>query len=82
MLKYTYNDKDRSEVLLFASKLPYVNVRPSRLTNGPAKGQVQASLTGNELSHSISRVDVASFLITQLTDTQWLRQLPLISYPK
>ena len=77
-----YNDKDRGEALLFASKLPYVNVRPSRLTNGPAKGNVKASLSGHGLGHSISRADVASFLIAQLSDDQWLGQSPLISYPK
>jgi uncharacterized protein YbjT (DUF2867 family) len=77
-----YNDKDRGEALLFASKLPYINVRPSRLTNGPAMGQVKASLSGQGMGHRISRADVASFLITQLSDDQWIGQSPLISYPK
>jgi uncharacterized protein YbjT (DUF2867 family) len=82
LLKNMLDDKDRGEALLFASSLPYVNVRPSRLTNGKARGSVQASLDGSQLKHGISRADVASFLIDQLTSDRWLNQSPLIGYNK
>lgn len=82
LLKNIYDDKDRSEALLFASSLPYVNVRPGRLTNGKAKGSVSASLDGSRLRTSIRRADVADFLVAQLAEDTWLRQSPLIGYAR
>lgn len=82
LLKNLYMDKDRGETLLFVSTLPYVNVRPGRLTNGKARGGVGASLDGRGLRHNISRADVADFLVAQLTEDTWLRQSPLIGYKK
>jgi uncharacterized protein YbjT (DUF2867 family) len=80
VLKNLYDDKDRGEAVLFASSLPYVNVRPGRLTNGKARGNIGASLDGRKLSHSIRRADVADFLVAQLVGDTWLRQSPLIGY--
>jgi uncharacterized protein YbjT (DUF2867 family) len=78
LLKNVYDDKDRADALLIASGLQYTNVRPARLTNGPARGGVRASLDSHGLSNSISRADVAAFLVGQLNDPTWLRQSPLI----
>jgi len=78
LLKNVYDDKDRADALLIASGLDYTNVRPARLTNGPAKSGVRASLDGRGLSSSISRADVAAFMVGQLNDQTWLRQSPLI----
>jgi len=80
LLKNVYDDKDRADALLIASGLDYTNVRPARLTDGPAKGGVRASLDGRGLSNSIGRADVAAFLAGQLDDLTWLRQSPLIGY--
>jgi uncharacterized protein YbjT (DUF2867 family) len=82
LLKNLFDDKDQAEALLLASNLPYVNVRPSRLGNGAARGGVHASLDGSHLSHHINRADVASFLIAQLSSDLWLRQSPLIGYAR
>ena len=38
-----FDDKNRGEEVLFASGLDFVNVRPSRLSNGPGRGNVKAS---------------------------------------
>src|ERR1022692_3723934 len=86
MLKNVYDDKDRADALLIASGLDYTNVRPPRLTNvrpprltnGPAAGAVRTSADGRGLSKSISRADVAAFLVSQLDDRTWLRQSPVI----
>ena len=53
LLKNVYDDKDRADALLIASGLDYINVRPARLTNGPARGGVRASPDGRGLSSSI-----------------------------
>ncbi|HEV2375617.1 MAG TPA: NAD(P)H-binding protein [Streptosporangiaceae bacterium] len=80
VLKNVYDDKDRADALVAASDLDYTNVRPARLTDGPARGGVQASLNARGLSTSITRADVAAFLVDQLADTTWIRQSPLIGY--
>jgi uncharacterized protein YbjT (DUF2867 family) len=78
MLKNVYDDKDRADAPLIASGLDYTNVRPPRLTNGPAAGAVVASADSRGLSNSISRADVAAFLVSRLDDRTWLRQSPVI----
>ena len=47
MLENLYADKNRGEAHLFASSLDYVNVRPGRLTNRPARGGVRAVMEPN-----------------------------------
>jgi len=77
-----FADKERGEELLFASGLDWVNVRPSRLSNGPARGGVKASLSGKDLSWwpFMTRDDTAAFMIEQLSSDTWLRKSPLIGY--
>jgi uncharacterized protein YbjT (DUF2867 family) len=82
VLRNVFDDKNRGEVHLFASALDYVNVRPGRLSNAPARGSVKASLTPSELHFwpFLTREDLAAFMIAQLTDDTWLRKSPLIGY--
>jgi uncharacterized protein YbjT (DUF2867 family) len=80
LLKNLYDDKDLADALLLASDLDYTIVRPGRLTNKPARGDVHASLNGEGLSQSISRQDVAAFMVGQLSDATWVRKSPLIGY--
>jgi uncharacterized protein YbjT (DUF2867 family) len=80
ILKQMYADKNLGEALLLASDIDYTLVRPGRLTNGSAKGNVKASLDGVGLSTSISRQDVARFMVSQLDDKAWIRKAPLIGY--
>ena len=77
-----FADKDRGEALLFASGLDFVNVRPSRLANGPARGNVRVALSPDGLRWwpLMTREDLADFMITQLTDDTWLRRSPLVGY--
>ena len=77
-----FEDKNRGEAILFASALDFVNVRPSRLANGPARGKVKASLSPEGLRWwpLMTREDLAAFMIDQLTDDTWQRRSPLIGY--
>jgi uncharacterized protein YbjT (DUF2867 family) len=81
LLRKVYADKDRQEDVVRASKLDWVLVRPTVLNDKPARGTVQA-LT--DLSHihggTVSRSDVAKFVVQQLTDDTWLRRAPLITW--
>jgi putative NADH-flavin reductase len=73
-------DKDRQEELLRASDLDWVLVRPPLLTNGARRGRY---LVGADipikLFSSVSRADVAEFMLKQLTDDTYLRQAPTIT---
>jgi uncharacterized protein YbjT (DUF2867 family) len=81
LLRKVYEDKNRQEDVVRASKLDWVLVRPTVLNDKPARGTVQAQ---TDLSHirggTVSRSDVAKFVVQQLTDDTWLRRAPLITW--
>lgn len=79
-LKGVFEDKARGEEHLFASPLDYVNVRPGRLTNAPARGGVKASLDGKGLKWEMTRADLSKFMVAQLTGDTWVRKSSLIGY--
>jgi uncharacterized protein YbjT (DUF2867 family) len=75
-----YEDKDRQEALARASGLDWVLVRPTVLNDRPGTGQISAftSLSGFH-GGSISRKDVARFVVEQLDADAWLHQSPMIT---
>jgi uncharacterized protein YbjT (DUF2867 family) len=79
LLRKVYQDKDRQEALIRGSTLDWVIVRPVMLTDKPATGSVQAltDLSGVR-GGSVSRADVAKFVVEQVTDNTWLRRSPSI----
>jgi putative NADH-flavin reductase len=76
-----YEDKDRQEAFLKASDRDWVIVRPAAFTNGPLTRTWRATddLRGVTIKW-ISRADVASFVLDQVTSDEWLRRTPLIGY--
>jgi len=78
LLRNIFADKKRGEKVLFASDLEYVNVCPGRLLNKPARGGVQASADGTGIQHSVTRADVAQWMVEQLTSDTWVRTSPII----
>jgi uncharacterized protein YbjT (DUF2867 family) len=82
VLKELFADKERGERVLFASSLDYVNVRPGRLSNRGARGNVKAALTPEGLRWwpLMTREDVAGFMVEQLTSDTWVRASPLLGY--
>lgn len=80
ILRQVYRDKDRQEAIVRASGLDWVIVRPAQLTNGPARGtyRVRTDLDGVTAT-TISRADVAGFVVGQLDDDAHLGRTPLIS---
>jgi putative NADH-flavin reductase len=77
--RHPYADQGAQERILAASELDYTIVRPPRLTDGPATQKyrvVPDALPPG--AFRISRADVATFMLLQLTDPRFHRQGPYI----
>ena len=75
-------DKEAQEQIIASSSLDWVIVRPAALTNGPQRNFYRA---GSDVGHwffpsRISRSDVATFMLKQLTDGEYLRKTPGLAY--
>ncbi|MBD8556168.1 SDR family oxidoreductase [Rhizobium sp. CFBP 8762] len=81
ILRNVYADKNRQEAIIKDSKLNWTIVRPSILVNKPEVNTVRA-LTDLSNVHggSISRKDVATFILDQVNSDAWLRKSPLITW--
>ncbi len=82
ILPFYWYDKGRQERVVRESSIEWVIVRPGQLTNGRKRGTYKHGLrVGNFVwSVSISRADVADFMLNQLGETPYLRQSPGLSY--
>ena len=80
LLKKVYADKNRQEAIVRDSGLDWILVRPSVLNDKPSSGSIRA-LTDLSDFHggSISRQDVATFVLDQLRADAWLHRAPLIT---
>jgi putative NADH-flavin reductase len=74
LLKAPFEDHERQEKLVRDSGLDWVIARPGRLTNGPARHQYAKKTAIEPVRSSISRADVADFLVTSIEVDTWLRQ--------
>jgi putative NADH-flavin reductase len=65
---------------LAASPLGYTLVRPPRLTDGAATGRIQHGLTLNlGPTSSISRADLAAFLLEVAVEGRYVRAAPMVA---
>jgi putative NADH-flavin reductase len=81
VVRNQYADKDRQEEIIKRSGLEWVIVRPARLTNEAATGEYQVFLSGDSYrATTISREDIAAFMLAQLTEDRYVHQTPVISY--
>jgi putative NADH-flavin reductase len=65
---------------LAASHLDYTLVRPPRLTEGAASGRIQHDLTlPLGPTSSISRVDLAAFLLEVVVERRYVRAAPMVA---
>jgi uncharacterized protein YbjT (DUF2867 family) len=80
ILSKVYADKNRQEAIVRDSGLDWVLVRPTVLNNKAGGAPVRAltDLSGFD-GGTISRADVAGFVLDQLHQDRWLRQAPLIT---
>ena len=78
-LRSIYPDKATADAMIEASPLEWTIVRPVRLTKGPRTGKYRVSERYDRGSASVSRADVADFMIRELTERAWIRRLPVIA---
>lgn len=65
------------------SGLDWVIVRAPRLTDGPATNcEYRVGLVDEKSGTSVSRADVADFMLRQLTADEYLREMPMVSSGK
>lgn len=81
LLRHVYADKNRQEAIVRASGLAWTLVRPSVLNDKPGRGEVRA-LTDLSGFHggTISREDVASFVLDEVRDDVWVHRAPLVTW--
>lgn len=61
------------------SGLDWTVVRAPRLTEAPGTGRFRVGMVGVDASTSISRDDLADFLVAQVTDRRHVHELPFVS---
>jgi uncharacterized protein YbjT (DUF2867 family) len=81
LLRKVYADKNRQEAIVRDSGLDWVLVRPSVLNDKPGRNEMRAldDLSGFH-GGTISRADVASFVLDQVRGNTWLHRAPLITW--
>ncbi|MEM7658422.1 MAG: SDR family oxidoreductase [Bacteroidota bacterium] len=78
-LKLIIDDKNVMEPLIQESGLAWTIVRCPNITDRPAKGSFYPTLDGKGLKLSITRDDLAQFMVHQLSDHSFLHHSPSIS---
>jgi len=79
MLKRIYDDKDVQEQMIRASGLDWTIVRPGLLTGGAMTGGARALTEAKDWrAGSISRADVADFLVREAFERRFVGKTPLL----
>jgi len=78
-LQVIIDDKNRMEPIIMESGLDWTIVRCPNVVDKPARGVFVASLDGKGLKLSITRADLAEFIVYQLYADSYIRQAPCIS---
>ncbi|NKB35995.1 MAG: NAD(P)H-binding protein [Gammaproteobacteria bacterium] len=82
LLRKVFADHQAQEKIVNESDLDWTIVRPAAFTDGPATGTYEhgSSLAGKKLKLKISRADIASFMVQQLSSDSYVHQSPGLSY--
>jgi putative NADH-flavin reductase len=69
------------EQTVAASRLDWTLVRPSRLAHGPARGHYRIADGHNPTGGwTLSRADLAAFLVEQIDSPTWVHRTPTLAY--
>ncbi len=74
------NDAIKHAEILRKSTNDWIIVRGPRLTDGPKKSNYKVGWVGVNSSTSISRADLADFILKQVKSNQFNKQMPFVSY--
>lgn len=78
-IRYGYDDHHGVDAVVRASSAQWVMVRSVALTDKAPRGPLRAAVAGAEKPGlTVSRIEVARFLLDSLQEDTWLRQAPLI----
>jgi uncharacterized protein YbjT (DUF2867 family) len=72
LLRVPFEDHARQEAQVEASGLEWVIARPGRLTSGPARHRYVKTASIERVPMSISRADVADFLVDACVTPDWI----------
>jgi len=65
--------------LITNTALDWTVVRAPALVQQPAQGKYRVGFVGSDLGSSITNPDVAAFLLDELNNAKYVRQMPLVS---
>lgn len=74
------NDAIKHAEILRKSTTDWIIIRGPRLTDGPKKGNYKVGWVGVNSGTSISRTDLADFILKQVESDQFNKQMPFVSY--
>lgn len=82
LLKQAMADHEEQEAYLRQSNLDWITVRPAAFTDGPMTGDYRLGFpqTETSLALKISRADVASVMLQQMSSDLYLHKSPGLSY--
>jgi putative NADH-flavin reductase len=78
-LREQMDDKEQQEKLVKASGLDWTLVQPVGLTDGAATGRWLASTQGERRKRTISRIDLAAFIVDNLSNARYKRETVVMS---
>jgi putative NADH-flavin reductase len=77
-----FEDREKQLQILQDSGLEWVAARVPRLLDAPPTGKVHAGYWGSGNGMSLTRADLASFMLEQLEGHTWLGQAPVVTNGK
>ncbi len=80
MAKDVVMDSAANVKVIQESELDWTIVRFPRLMDGEHTGKYRVGFVSKESGAQISRADGADFVLKELTEQKWLKELPLVSY--
>jgi putative NADH-flavin reductase len=81
LLRQAIQEKNAQEQIILASGGDWIIARPGGLTDGPLTGAYRVTGPGDKVGRpSISRADVADFMLKNLTDTRYARRAVGLTY--
>jgi len=79
LLREQMDDKEQQENLVKASGLDWTLVQPVGLTDGAATGRWLASTKGERRKRTISRIDLAAFIVDNLSEARYTHKTVVMS---
>lgn len=78
-LKVIIDDKNIMEPVIMNSNLKWTIVRCPNMVDKPPKNKITVSFDGKGLKFSVTKADVAHFILQQVTGQKYIHQAPSVS---